>query len=169
MKRNWVNIMTREEAYYGLIKLYCGDFEFYDEWLNIFLESEDPLSNIVLELIDCKSIKDAEYALRLYCLEKPFDVKGVYTRLRLELSQKYESGKLVISDVMSWIDRIAKSIPDCFFRNCAYTLSDYYCLVEDGIISAHRFEAFLRKWLKNGGRVVDEEIWGMENPINKVE
>ena len=161
--------MTREEAYYALIKLRCGDFESYDNWLNIFLESEDPLSKIVLELIDCQSIKDVEYTLRLYCLEKTFDMESVYARLRLELSEKYESGKLTISEVMSWIYRIAKSIPDCFFRNCLYLLSDYYCLVEEGIISAHRFEAFLKKWLKNGGRVVDEEIWGMENPVNKAE
>jgi len=42
--------MTREEAYYHKILLMTGFTEGYDAWLDEYLEREDPLSDIVLEL-----------------------------------------------------------------------------------------------------------------------
>ena len=43
--------MTREDAYYEKIMLLCGYWDNYDEWLDSYLETEDPISNIVLESI----------------------------------------------------------------------------------------------------------------------
>ncbi len=54
--------MTREDAYYERILLLCGYWEDYDRWLNSYLETEEPLSNIVLELLDCcGDFKEIEY------------------------------------------------------------------------------------------------------------
>jgi hypothetical protein len=44
--------MTRENAFYQRIKLLCGDWESYNEWLDTYLEIEDPLSDILIKLID---------------------------------------------------------------------------------------------------------------------
>lgn len=46
--------MTREDAYYERILLLCGYWEDYDRWLDSYLETEEPLSDIVLELLDCR-------------------------------------------------------------------------------------------------------------------
>lgn len=94
--------MTREDAYYERIMLLCGYWDNYDEWLDSYLETEDPLSDIVLELLDCHGdIKEVEHRLNLYCLEAPFDEESVYIRLRLYLRDGYKNGNLSKDDVMS--------------------------------------------------------------------
>ena len=75
--------MTRENAFYQRIKILCGDWESYNEWLDTYLEIEDPLSDILIKLIDYRNdIKETLHQLNLYCLEKPFDEECVYNRLR---------------------------------------------------------------------------------------
>jgi hypothetical protein len=101
--------MTREDAYFERILLLSGFWDGYDEWLGFYLENEDPLSDIVLELIDCKDIKAAEYCLGLYCQEKPFDEGAVHERLRVFLRDSYKSGKMtkdlaiLIGDDQPWL------------------------------------------------------------------
>ena len=81
--------MTREDAYFERILLLSGFWEGYDEWLGGYLESEEPLSDIVLELVDCGGdMKEVEYRLNLYCLEKPFNEESVHERLRLSIHFK---------------------------------------------------------------------------------
>ena len=47
--------MNREDAFYYKNLLMLGFSDGYDEWLNDYLEAENPLSNIVLELSCCGS------------------------------------------------------------------------------------------------------------------
>lgn len=47
--------MKREDAFYYKNLLMLGFSDEYDNWLDYCLESEDPLSNIVLELYCCGS------------------------------------------------------------------------------------------------------------------
>ena len=47
--------MNREDAFCHKIMLMAGLDGGYDEWLNTYLEKEDPLSDIVLELACCGS------------------------------------------------------------------------------------------------------------------
>lgn len=143
--------MTREEAYCEYVKLRCGDWESYDEWLNTYLENEEPLSDIVLELLDCRGdIKEVERCLNLYCLEKPFDKENVYTRLRIELYRQYEKGIKTKDEVMSALFRFSRTVPFCYFQNCCDALSDYYELAENGVLNMQKFDSALEKWLKNG-------------------
>ena len=152
--------MTREEAYYERLKLLSGEWDSYDEWLNRHLEIEDPLSDIVLELIDCRDdMKEVEYRLNLYCQEKPFDEESVYERFRSEILERYEKGEMNTVDVVSRLYRIAKNLPFCdFYLDCS-NISDYYDLVEEGIIQANKFELALKKWLIDGEPSKLECLW----------
>ena len=108
--------MTREDAYYERIKLLCGDWASYDKWLNSYLETENPLSNIILTLIDCgDDMKEVEYHLHLYCLENPFDEESVYTRWRVELCDRYEKNEMTTDEVMSALYHFSQVIPFCTF------------------------------------------------------
>ena len=160
--------MTREEAYYERLKLLSGEWDSYDEWLNGHLEIEDPLSDIVLELIDCRDdMKEVEYRLNLYCQEKPFDEESVYERFRTEIFERYEKGEMNTEDVVSRLYRVAKNLPFCDFYLYCSNISDDYDLVEEGIIQANKFELALKKWLRDGKHFDLDSCWEKrsEKPI----
>lgn len=151
--------MTREDAYYMQVKLLCGHVELYDPWLNTYLEEEDPLSDIVLKLLDCQdNLNDILRCLNLYCLEMTFDAKSVYRRLRLELCKYYENATMTKDRIMSELFRISQQIPDCPFQNQCLILSDYYYLLTeleamDMSVNMGEFDAELYKWLTTGGTI----------------
>ena len=153
--------MTREDAYFQRILLLSGFWEGYDEWLGSYLESEEPLSDIVLELVDCHGdMKEVEYRLNLYCLEKPFDEVGVYERLRLYLWENYKSGKMEKDALLATMGKFSFILPDggAFVRNCR-VLYDYYDLVEEQMISEERFEAVMLAFLERNERVDTDKFW----------
>ena len=154
--------MTREDAYYERIMLLCGYWDDYDEWLDSYLETEDPLSDIVLELLDCHDdIKEVEHRLNLYCLEAPFDEESVYIRLRLYLRDGYKNGNLTKDDVMSALFRFSQKIPFCYFQNQCRLLSDYCDLAENGILVMKEFDLELLRWLDQGGQINIDPLWKM--------
>ena len=55
--------MNREEAFYYEILLTLGYSSEYDEWLNTYLKTEDPLSDIVLDLAWCGADKEKAFIL----------------------------------------------------------------------------------------------------------
>ncbi|MDD6879893.1 MAG: hypothetical protein PUD59_06735, partial [bacterium] len=56
--------MIREDAFFERILLVSGFCEGYDKWLDKYLESENPLSEIVLKLVECGSnMKEVEHCL----------------------------------------------------------------------------------------------------------
>ncbi len=155
--------MTREEAYYERIKLLCGDWDAYDDRLNHYLETEEPLSDIVLTLVDCRDdMKEVERALNLYCQEKPFDEERVYDRLRLELYAAYGEGGMSKDRIMSTLYRYSQKIPDCPFSYSCSVLSDYYELAELGIVDMCELDLALEKFLRGGGIVATEALWKHE-------
>ena len=151
--------MTREDAYYERIMLLCGYWDNYDEWLDFYLKTENPLSNILLELLDCHGdIKEIEHRLNLYCLESPFDEESVYVRLRSYLRDGYKNKTLTEDDVMSALFRFSQKIPGCDFQDQCGCLSDYYDLAENGILDMKKVVVELNRWLDHGGRVNTESI-----------
>ena len=156
--------MTREDAYYQRIMLLCGWSDNYDEWLDSYLETENPISNIVLELLDCReNIKEVVHRLNLYCLEASFDEKSVYIRLRLHLRDGHRNGNLTENDVMSALFKLSQKIPFCDFQNECACLSDYYDLAENGILDMNIVREELNRWLDQGGRVNTEFMWNGRN------
>ena len=156
--------MTREDAYYEWILLLCGFWDGYEAWLDRYLAEEDPLSDIVLELTDCRDIKQAEHCLRLYCMEKPFDRESVYTRLRLFLRDSYISGAMSRDEILSALFRFSQRIPACDFQNRCGTLSDYAILVDEGMVDSARFERALLKYLDDGEYFETQVFWDREPP-----
>ena len=152
--------MTREEAYYERLKLLCGEWDTYDEWLTKHMETENPLSDIVLELIDCRGdMKEVEYHLNLYCQEKPFDEESVYTRIRLKLFERYEKGALIADDVATTLFCISKVIPFCDFGLACGNVSDYYVFVDQGLLDRTEFEFALKEFLAEGKPINVKIMW----------
>lgn len=154
--------MTREDAYFERLLLLAGLWEGYDEWLGFYLESEEPLSDIVLELVDCRGdMKEVEYRLNLYCQEKPFDEAGVHERLRLYLWENYKNGKMEKDEVLARMCRFSSRILPDDNSVCGNfrVLSDYYDLVEGGVISEEQFDGEFLAFLENGKRVDTDKFW----------
>ncbi len=153
--------MTREDAYCERIMLLSGFWDGYDEWLNGYLEREAPLSDIVLNLVDCGSdMKEVEHRLNLYCLEKPFDEESVHERLHIYLCESLNSGRMDKERVLATMGSFARILPfnSDFARNC-FILYDYYDLVTEKIIDADRFDKAFRAFLEKGKRVDADELW----------
>ncbi len=152
--------MTREEAYYKRIQLLCGFWDDYDKWLDSYLETEEPLSNIVLQLLDCHSdMKEGVYHLNLYCQEQPFDEDSVYVKLRMWVRDEYKKGIFTLDQLMSALFRFSQKIPFCDFSNQCGLLSDHYVLSKEGIVDMALFQAELTKWLNDGGTIDTNKFW----------
>ena len=65
--------MKREDAFYFKHLLLLGFTDGYEEWLNYYLETESPLSDIVLELsVNGSDFKKIVSLLHNFCLENEF-------------------------------------------------------------------------------------------------
>jgi len=155
--------MTREDAYFERILLLAGLWEGYDEWLGYYLENEEPLSDIVLELVDCHGdMKEVEHRLNLYCLEKPFDEESVHERLRLYLWENYKRGKMAKDEVLALMCRFSSRIIPygTGVHSNFMALSDYYDLVKEGMIAEEKFDKAFCAYLERGERVDTDKLWG---------
>ncbi len=153
--------MTREDAYFERLLLLCGFWDGYDVWLNGYLEQEEPLSDIVLELLDCRGdIKEVEYRLHLYCLEKPFEENTVHERLHRFLWENYKSGQMSRDEVLATMGKLAGALPyECeLARNCE-VLYEYFDLVEEGYIDAQRFDRAFLDYLETGRKIDTDTLW----------
>lgn len=144
--------MTREEAYFERILLLCGYWDEFDDWLDSHIEIENPISDIVLELIDCRNdIKEVERRLNLYCLEDIINEGIIYEKLRHYLRDKYLCGKMTKDEVMSGLYRFNKNLPICDFALVCLCFSDAYELICEGYGEWEGdFEADLLQFLNDG-------------------
>ena len=145
--------MKREDAFYHKIMLMTGLDDGYDEWLSHYLDAENPLSDIVLELACCGSDTNRTISvLHHYCAEQPFDESVVCTRIRLFLKKAYHAKKMSVETITSSMYRLANSAGDpgdfdMQLWGSMYYLDYYHDLAKDGIISWERFlSAFLHTW-----------------------
>ena len=159
--------MKREDAFYHKIMLMTGLDDGYDEWLNHFWESEDSLSNIVLELACCGSdINRTISVLHNFCAEQPFDEAAVCDRVRLFYQKAYYSKKMSKEEIISSMYRSANNVGDPgdadfderLWGNMYY-LEYYHSLAKDGIISWERFDFAFFSYLDNGTPVDSNLIW----------
>ena len=101
--------MEREDAvYHKLLIMSCLD-DGYDEWLNFYLESENPLSNIVLELACCGSdINKTISVLHNFCMEQPFDEAVVCDRLRAYFQDAYYTNRMSFDEFFKLSPNVIK-------------------------------------------------------------
>ena len=160
-----VSALDREDALCHKLMLMFGLDGGYDEWLNTYLEKEDPLSDIVLELAGCGSdINKTITVLDRFCGEAPIDERAVCERLRLFLRDAYYANRVSKEEIASTIYCLARNVGDPEDYNVdvwggAYALDDYYDLAKSGIISWEQFDAVFFDFLNNGAPVDPNRIW----------
>lgn len=157
--------MKREEAYYFKILLMTGFSDGYDEWLNGYLEAEEPLSDIVLALSLCGSdVNKTISCLHNYCARHKLDESIVCDKLRLFLKQAYHSGRFGKEKTSSYMYRFALNHCDPgdfkmgLWGNMFY-MDDYYSLAKDGIIPWESFDLAFHSYLDDGVPIDSELIW----------
>lgn len=164
-----MNGLTREDAFYYKNLLMLGFSDGYDEWLDYYLELEDPLSDIVLALSCCGSDANKSISvLHNYCAEKPFDESAVCDRLRIFFKDAYYSNKMSKAEIASMMYRLALNIGDpggfdVSLWGSMFYLEDYYSLAKDGIISWERFDFAFFSYLDNGTPIDTNLIWNKDN------
>ena len=137
----------------------------YDEWLNHHVESEEPLSDITLELSYCGSdVNKAISVLHNYCTGQQLDEAVVCDRLRLFFKEAYYSGRLSKEEIASAMYRLVLSIGDLGefdidLWGSMYYLDDFHSLAEDGIISWESFDFAFFSYLDNGTPIDSNMIW----------
>ncbi|MBQ4511075.1 MAG: hypothetical protein II984_10135 [Clostridia bacterium] len=137
----------------------------YDEWLNYYLETESPLSDIVLELSMCGSdVNKTISLLHSYCVEQNFDKMISHDKLRLFFKNAYYSNRMSKKEVLSAMYRLSLNIGEHgdfdgeLWRSMHY-LDYYYDLTLDGIIPMENFDFAFFSYLDNGTPLDSDLIW----------
>lgn len=163
--------MQWEEAFYHKIMLMEGLDDGYDEWLNGYLEAEDPLSDIVLELAYCSSdVEKTISVLNDYCLEHAYDEAIVCEKARAFFQKAYDSGRMSREEIISSMHRLAQTVRDAEDADIdmdawikiwgdMYDLDDYYDLVKEGLGSSENFDSAFSAYLYDGTPLNLNRIW----------
>jgi len=158
--------LKREEAFYYKNLLLSGFSDGYDEWLNNYLETEEPLSDVVLELSLCGSdVEKTISVLHNFCAEQEFDEAAVSDNLRLFFKGAYYSGRMGKEEVINNMYQLAENIGDPGSFDSAlwgsmYYLKYYHSLAKEGVILMERFDFAFYSYLDNGIPIDTELIWG---------
>lgn len=160
-----VSSLKREDAFYHKLMLMTGLDDGYDKWLNYYLEAENPLSNIVLELACCGSdVNKTISVLHNFCAEQPFDEVAVSNRVRLYFKNAYHANKMSKEEIVSTMYRLVLNVGDpgdfhTHIWGSMYYLEDYYSLAKDWVISWECFDFAFFSYLDNGVPVDSYRIW----------
>ena len=164
--------MKREDAFYHKLMLMTGLDAGYDEWLNFYLECENPLSNIVLELACCGSdINKTISVLHNFCMEQPFDEAVVCNKVRAFFKDAYYTNRMSKEEISSAMYHMALNVGDpgdfdIQLWESMYYLDDFCSLAKDGIISWESFDFAFFSYLDNGTPLDSNIIWS-KNTVKK--
>ena len=151
--------VSREETYYYYILLSNGLTDGYNEWLNYFLEKQNPLSDIVLNLSFCgNDINSAIPYLYSYSKEYKLNDELVCNLLREFLRKCYTENRLTKPDVCRMMYKFAvthedPSGYDSDAWNDMLYMDTCYSLAEDGSISMKKFDEIFFAYLYNGTKI----------------
>ncbi len=152
--------MTSEDAYFEKLLLQAGVEENYDAWLNRYLEAENPLSDLVLELVDCGADKNGVISrLNSYCTAHGVDEAEIEKRLRAFLRDRYLSDTMDTDALVEMLYRFSAVLPDGRFSDQLTAIIDYSSLAEGGVISKARFEKELCAFLAEGTEFDCDALW----------
>ena len=166
INQRWeVTVIKREDSFYYMNLLLLGFFDGYDEWLNYYLETESPLSDIVLELSLCGSdVNKTISLLHNYCAEQNFDKVVSHDKLRLFFKNAYYSNRMSKEEVLSTMYRLSLNVGDpgdfdIKLWGSMYYLDYYYGLALDGVIPMENFDFAFFSYLDNGTPLDSDLIW----------
>lgn len=146
-------MMTPEMAEYYRAMLLVGFRDRLDQAFEHALETEEPLSDLILSMSTC--ISDDEqvlHILREYTLDHPFDAWAVCDLIRADVRERYMAGEMTRAEVTYTLYRIVMSL-DRFWVDPWNDLTDGEYdleLFEDGHISEEVFNRCFDAWFFEG-------------------
>ncbi len=157
--------MTREDAFYFKHLLILGFSNGYYEWLDDCLKSEDPLSDITLELSYCGSdVNKTISLLHNFCSEAPFDDSVAYKMFISFFKEEYYSGRMSKEEISSTMYRLVSNMGspwnlDYNLWGSMYCIDDYLSLANEGIISQESFDSAFLSYLNDGTPISLNTFW----------
>ncbi len=162
--------MKPEEAYYFKILLQSGLEEEYDAWLNIRWETENPWSDLLVDLSDCgRDINQTISVLQRYCDNQEMDAQYVQEKLRTFLKEGYYSNRFSKKEIVTYMCRFATAheepgaLETSLWRDM-YDMDYYYNLIEDGIVSEEKFDNAFLSYLEHGTPIDSDQLWHLSEP-----
>ncbi len=147
--------MTREDAFYYKHLMILGISDGYNEWLDECLKTEDPISDLTLELSFCLSDTNKSISLlHNFCLEQPLDDSAVYDKFISFFKDEFYSGRMTREEISSYMSRLASNIDgpwelDYSLWGNMLCLDDYLSLAKEGIISWESYDSMFFSLLNN--------------------
>lgn len=163
-----VSALKREDAFFYKYLLMLGYEENYDAWLSSRLESENPLSDTVLELSCCSSdMRKTISLLHNCCADQPVDEFAVCDRLRQFFKEAFYSNKMNKDEIISDMFRLTRIVCDCgdfdLYNIRSWqsmdNLHDLCCFAEEGLISRESFDDAFFSYLDHGTPVEFGVLW----------
>ena len=128
--------MNHDDAFYYLNLLKLGYVDKYDEWLNYYLETENPLSDIVLALATCGS--NPEVIIKIlqdYCNEQPLNESLISEMFRLFFKEAFYSNCMNREEILSHVKTLLRQGIGYSSEGTSFDeILDEYDLASDGII-----------------------------------
>lgn len=154
--------MTPESAAYYRLMLLSGLREEFDRELDQALETEDPISPLILDLAFCMSdLEQTISVLYNYTLRFRIDQQQVYDRILAELRRQYTEKLLSPVQLTRIMFQVAQNCDDSsdepWMRLCYPTYA--YELVEEGFVSGEAFDAAFEAFLLRGEQI---KVWAWE-------
>lgn len=144
--------MPERVAYYHAMLL-VGIRDKLDEAFYHALETEEPLSDLILSLSTCISDDEAVLSvLQEYIWDHTIDEQVVYHMIRGDFRQRRLSGQMTRKEVAEYLYGIVRSLGECLddpwyaFTRIYYDLE----LWQDGFISEDVFNQCFDAWLFHG-------------------
>ena len=154
--------MTPERAAYHRLMLLSGLREEFDRELDLALETEDPITDPVLDLAFCMS--DPEQTISVlynYTLKFRIDEQQVYEMILTELRRQYTEKLLAPAQLARILFTIAQnggSSPEEPWDRLRCP-SYLYELFEEGLLSGEVFQTAFEAFLLHGQEI---DVWALE-------
>lgn len=154
---------------YEKLLLIAGFTDSYDTWLDGYLEAEDPLSDVVLDLTECGSdIPRVISVLHNYCIGRDGDENAVAEKLRRFLYDEYKAGRITVAECINELNGFAENSGNMYsspWSSMSYVadMADYLYECYDFVDEA-KFAEALEDYLANGTDMKFGDIMRMTPP-----
>lgn len=158
--------MTPETVEYYRAMLLVGIRDKFDAAFDDALETEEPLTDLVLSLCTC--ISDNEQVLSLlreYTLNFRIDEQMVHDLILEDVRERFLTGQMTRTDVADILYRTVWNL-DKFFDDLWWDCVDIYHVLEffeDGIINEEVFNRCFDAWFFHGERL---DAWALQQEAN---
>lgn len=154
--------MTPEMAEYYRAMLLVGIRDHLDAAFDHALETEEPLSDLILSLSTCISDNNQVLSvLREYTLDHTIDEQVVWDLILEDLRNRLLAGEMTRTDVVGMLCRIVRNLdvlweePWLSVTDVSYDLE----LFEDGVICEEVFNQCFDAWMYRGERL---DAWTLQ-------